>query len=101
MDKYSKPEQSERTSTQSQSKSSYSLSNVTYVVGTDIPSGTYNLKAISGYGLLTGDFASGYLSREIGIDSSRPDDLTYSNLNLTYGDEFTIKAGVTIEFKSK
>lgn len=101
MDKYSKPEQSERTSTQSQSKSSYSLSNGTYKVGKDIAAGTYNFKATSGYGLISGDFASGFLSMTIGISDDFPDNRTYNNLVLTQGDEFKIINGVTIEFTSK
>lgn len=74
------------------------LSNGTYKVGTDIASGTYDLEGISGFGLLTGDFESGFLSETIGISDLFPNNKTYKGLRLTDGDEFTIKSGVTIEF---
>lgn len=77
------------------------LSDGSYIVGVDIEPGTYNLTAISGYGLLTGDFASGYLSESIGIDENRPNSKSYSGLKLTTGDEFTIKSNVTIRFTPK
>ena len=77
------------------------LSDGSYTVGIDIEPGTYNLIAISGYGLLTGDFASGYLSESIGIDENRPNSKAYSGLRLTIGDEFTIKSNVTIRFTPK
>lgn len=77
------------------------LSDGNYVVGTDIPAGTYNVRAISGYGLLKGDFQSGFVSTAIGISDLYPDRKEYKNLKLTNEDEFTIKSGVTLKFTPK
>ena len=74
------------------------LSDGTYVVGRDIAPGTYNLEGIEGFGLITGDFQSGFISKPIGIWDKQPNATTYKNLTLTNGDEFTIESNVTIEF---
>ena len=77
------------------------LSTGLYRVPDDIAEGTYNVSAKSGYGLLTGNFASGYISTTIGYDSSQDRTNTYSNLKLSNGDEFKIESNCTMVFTPK
>lgn len=77
------------------------LSDGAYSVPEDIAAGTYNISAKSRYGLLTGDFASGYVSTTIGYSSHHGQNRTYSNLKLSNGDTFTIESGCTMIFTPK
>ena len=77
------------------------LSDGSYSVPEDIAAGTYNVSAKEGYGLLTGDFASGYISTTIGYSSHHGQTRTYSNLKLSNGDKFTIESGCTMVFEPK
>lgn len=79
-------------------KQTITLSKGTYTVGVDINLGTYDLIADSGFGLLTGDLSSGFISEAIGISERYPNSKTYNGLELTDGDKFTIKSSVTIKF---
>lgn len=80
------------------SKQTVTLFKGSYTVGIDIQSGTYDLLADSGFGLITGDLSSGFISEAIGISEHYPNSKTYSGLELTNGDEFVIKSNVTIKF---
>lgn len=76
------------------------LSTGTYKVGRDIVPGIYNLKVVSGSGLITGDLQEGYLSEMMGIVEGYEDyySETYKNLYLKKGDTFEITSGVKIKF---
>lgn len=78
-------------------KTTIELSNGSYVAGIDIPAGTYDLEAVSGYGI----FSSNCVTMSIGIWDESPGDATYKNLPLIHGEKFTIESGVTIRFKAK
>ena len=76
------------------------LTTGTYKVGKDIASGIYNLRVVSGCGLIHGDLQEGYLSEMMGIMEGYEEyySKTYKNLYLKNGDEFEITSGVSIEF---
>lgn len=80
------------------SKQTVTLSKGSYTVGVDIQPGIYDLLADSGFGLITGNLSSGFISEAIGISERYPNSKTYSGLELTNGDKFTIKSSVTIKF---
>lgn len=88
-------------SSNSDNISTITLTNGTYEVGfgKDIAPGIYDIIAVSGYGKLKGDFASGFLSMGIGISDKYTDHAAYYNLELTTGDSFTISNGVTLRFE--
>lgn len=72
----------------------------TYTVGTDIPSGKYNVTAISGFGNFMGSVAScpfGSLN-EILAYSMDGYSNTYSNLTLANGDIFYITSSLQLRF---
>lgn len=75
------------------------LSTGTYKVGKDIASGIYNLRVVSGCGLIHGDLEETYLSELMGIDGYEDYySEEYKNLYLKNGDEFEISGGVVIKF---
>ena len=76
------------------------LTTGTYKVWKDIASGIYNLRVVSGCGLIHGDLQEGYLSEMMGIMEGYEEyySKTYKNLYLKNGDEFEITSGVSIEF---
>lgn len=84
----------------------------TYTVGKDIPAGTYDCVAVSGFGVLRGDVAShgeagfvqtmGNSSVSIGDDSvSVEGSSSYSNLELADDDVIYIEMNLNIEFVPK
>ena len=83
------------------SKQTVTLSKGSYTVGVDIQPGIYDLLADSGFGLITGNLSSGFISEAIGISDMYPNSKTYNGLELTNGDKFTIKSSVTIKFISR
>lgn len=75
----------------------------TYVVGQDIPAGTYDCVAASGMGVLRGEIASfgdpGFL-QTMGVDSDYFDCVnSYSNLTLTEGDTLSIEMSLYVDFQ--
>lgn len=78
-------------------RSTITLSNGTYIVGTDIQPGTYDLEVVSGFGVITGDLESGYICERIGLNDSNTSE-TYKGLELSINDKFEIKNGVEIKF---
>ena len=73
-----------------------------YKVGRDgdINSGTYNITAKKGYGLLTGDLSwEGFISETIGYSNFTKITETYEGLFLLPGDEFTIEGDCVLIFE--
>lgn len=81
----------------------------TYTVGPDIPAGTYDCVAVSGFGVLRGDVASlgdvgfvqtmGTATSEIGNYSANVyASNSYSNLKVEYGDVLYIEMTLNVEF---
>ena len=81
----------------------------TYTVGVDIPAGTYDCVAVSGFGVLRGDVASlgdagfvqtmGTASSEIGgYSASVSASNSYSNLKVDIGDVLYIEMTLNVEF---
>lgn len=103
---YQQPDQSTEQATNHKSSDTKKLPTVetlstgNYTVGTDIAPGIYNLKAISGTGVISGDLQEGFLNELMGIMEGYEDyySETYKNLYLKKGDTFEIQSGVTIKF---
>ena len=81
----------------------------TYAVGPDIPAGTYDCVAVSGFGVLRGDVASlgdvgfvqtmGTATSEIGNYSANVyASNSYSNLKVEDGDVLYIEMTLNVEF---
>ena len=93
-------EETEETSYTKKLPTVETLSTGNYTVGTDIAPGIYNLKTISGTGIISGDLQEGFLNEMMGIMEGYEEyySETYKNLYLKSGDTFEISGGVTIEF---
>ena len=83
-----------------ESGSSFTLSIGQYVVGVDIPAGTYNLIAVSGSGNIIGDVQSqlfGSLNTILAVDSAMFE-RSFNNLRLANGDTINIMGNLVVEF---
>lgn len=86
--------------TSTQTETTFNLGAGRYVVGEDIPSGKYDLIAISGSGFISSDKL--YLFQALGVKGSLSSFAQeYNNIRLSNGDDFEIIGNLKVQFTPK